>query len=92
MVQGIFQLLQTMVVCGTLLGGGFIWAINSPSGKFRDFIMQVTGWGMAGLSVLYAVSPDLMPFFPGDDIVVLAGGLFAAYKAWEAGLQKKLAA
>jgi len=86
MLTAFFQLLCLLIFCGTVLIGGFMVAISLPESKMRDCCVWVFGWGLAALSVIYAVSPvDGIPGIPFDDWLVLAGGIMAAIEAWKAG-------
>jgi hypothetical protein len=90
-MSGFFQLLGLMVVCGTVLAGGFMWALNSPEGKMRDCCVWVFGWAFALLCAVYCISPvDFFPIavLPVDDTVAFFAGLKAAHEAWMAGTRQ----
>jgi hypothetical protein len=73
----------------TVVGITFMITLAMPQSKMRDCVLQVVGFGFAAFSVLYAVSPDLIPFCPLDDIAVLAGGIIAGLQALQAHERQK---
>jgi hypothetical protein len=88
MFQSLIQLLGLMMLCGTVLMGLFLWALNQPEGKMRDCCLQVGGWALAALCAFYVVSPvDCFPvaFLPIDDFAAAVAGIKAAWEAIQAG-------
>jgi uncharacterized membrane protein YkvA (DUF1232 family) len=86
-VIGFFEF---VLFLGFLLTLTLLICVAIPASKMRDACLQVALVGLAAFSVLYAVSPvDLIPFFPLDDMVVLAGGIAAAIQAWQVHKRQK---
>jgi uncharacterized membrane protein YkvA (DUF1232 family) len=81
----IIHTFQLAMFFAALLIGLFMVCLSVPESRLRDCCLQVAGWGLAALSVIYAVSPiDFIPGIPVDDWIVLAGGFAAAVQAWDA--------
>lgn len=95
-MEWIWGLLQTMVVCGTLLLFAFLGLLALPQSKLRDFLMQFLGWVTALFCTAYCLSPVdvapemlLGPFGLVDDLGAAAVGIYAAVSAYQAGQRRE---
>ncbi len=65
------ETIRTIIVCGTLLLGGFMVLVAMPQSRMREVLMPIVGWAVAALSAVYVVSPiDVLP-----DFIPIAGWL-----------------
>jgi hypothetical protein len=95
-MSGFFNLIAMFMLCGTVLGVMFMWALNSPEGKLRDLVLHAGGWAMALFCAAYAICPLdiapealLGPFGLVDDFGAVIAGIVAAREAWGAGNRRK---
>lgn len=66
-----FEMIQTLILCGTALAAAFLVLLAMPQSRLRDFLMPFVGWAVAALSTIYIVSPiDIVP-----DFIPIAGWL-----------------
>ena len=84
-MQSIMGTIQTMMVCGTMLGLAFFVLLSMPQSQLRAFLLPIVGWGVAIFCGIYCISPvDIMPeallgpFGLVDDLGAAAAGLAAA--------------
>jgi len=93
-MQTISGVLQTMLICGTLLGIASLVLLSLPQSELRAFLLPIVGWGIAIFCGLWCISPvDPIPdiFFPfgfTDDIAALAIGVTSARMAMTSGQRK----
>jgi len=87
-MQSLLQIIQLMVVCGTILAISFVALLAMPSCKLREVMMPIVGWCVAIFCAAYAISPvDIVPeavFGPFgyiEDIGALVTGVIAARTA-----------
>lgn len=86
-----FQAIQTLIQCGTLLTVAFLVLLAMPQSKLREFLMPVIGWGFAlfcGAYVLMPVDiiPEILagPFGLIDDAGAVVAGIASARAAMNA--------
>ena len=91
-MQSIAGVIQTMLVCGTLLGVAFFVLLSMPQSQLRAFLLPIVGWCIAIFAGIYCLSPvDLVPemvFGPVglvDDIGAAVAGFTAARMALRGG-------
>ncbi|HTU18823.1 MAG TPA: YkvA family protein [Gemmataceae bacterium] len=76
-------LIQTFMICGTLLVLAFLVLLSMPKSQLRFFLLEILGWTGAALAGLYVLCPiDVIPdFIPVagwlDDGGALIGGIAA---------------
>lgn len=87
-----FGMIQTMLVCGTIVGLAVIVLLAMPECKLRAFLLPIVGWVVAILCGIYCISPiDIVPeallgpFGLVDDLGSLVAGFAAARMAMTAG-------
>jgi hypothetical protein len=89
------DLFKLIVICGTLLLCTFLVLLALPKSRLRSFMLEIFGWGIAGLSAVYVISPiDLIPdFIPVigwiDDVGAAVGGVTAAMTAISARRERE---
>jgi|SRR5208337_3674298 uncharacterized membrane protein YkvA (DUF1232 family) len=86
-----FGMIQTLLLCGTVLTVAFVVLLSLPQCKLREFLLPIIGWGIAILCAIYCISPvDILPeAFLGpfgliDDVGALVAGIAAARTAMKA--------
>ena len=90
-MQTIMGTIQTMMVCGTMLGLAFFILLSMPQSQLRAFLLPIVGWAVAIACGIWCISPiDLIPdvLFPigfADDAAALVTGITAAGVAMKAG-------
>lgn len=91
-MQDFWSVLQTLMICGTLLGLAFFALLSMPHSKLREFLLPIVGWAAAIFCAVYAISPiDVMPeMFLGplgliDDVGAVVAGVTAASIAMNSG-------
>ncbi len=84
----LFQVLQLLLICGTILGIVFVILLAWPQSKLRDVLMPIVGWVLAIFCGVYCLSPlDVLPeaflgpFGLVDDLGALVAGIVAARTA-----------
>ena len=87
-MQSLYGIIQTMLMCGTILAICFVVLLAMPQCKLREFLMPIVGWCVAIFCGFYCISPiDVFPevvFGPLgyiEDIGALATGIAAARMA-----------
>ncbi len=45
-----FETIRMILICGTLLVGGFMVLVAMPQSKMREILMPIVGWAVAALS------------------------------------------
>lgn len=87
-MQDVLEIMKMMLICGTVLGIGFVILLALPQSKLRDFLLPIFGWCIALFCAFYAISPfDVLPeAFLGpfgyiEDIGAVATGIAAARMA-----------
>lgn len=92
------ETIRMIIICGTLLVGGFMVLVAMPQSKMREILMPIVGWAVAALSAVYVVSPlDIVPdFIPiagwlddGGAIVTGIAGAVMAMKAQKEHQQRQ---
>lgn len=89
------EIIRTLMLCGTIILLAFMILIALPKSKFRNFVLQIVGWGMTIFCGVYTVCPiDVIPdFIPGlgflDDGGAIIGGIASAIMARQAGKELK---
>lgn len=82
------ELLQTIVICFTVLGALFLILLALPKSHLRSVFLEICGWLGAGTSAVAVVSPvDMIPevLFPVgmlDDVAYLVVGILCALFAY----------
>ena len=91
-MQSIFGIIQTLLICGTLLCLAFFVLLSMPQSQLRAFLLPIAGWGVAIFCGVYCISPvDIVPealLGPVglvDDLGALAAGISAAGVAMTSG-------
>lgn len=91
-MESVFGVIQTMLICGTLLGVAFFVLLSMPQSQLRAFLLPIVGWGVAIFCGIYCISPvDIVPeallgpFGLVDDLGAVAAGLTAAGVAMTSG-------
>lgn len=91
-MQSIAGVIQTMLICGTLLGVAFFVLLSMPQSQLRAFLLPIAGWVMAIFCGIYCISPiDIVPeaflgpFGLVDDLGAVAAGLAAVGVAMTSG-------
>lgn len=90
-----FQTLQTVFQCGTVLLIAFFICLSLPQSRLREIVMPFVAWSVTALSALYVVSPldilpDVIPVIGwADDVLAIGVGLFSAIAALTAGRKAK---
>ncbi|MCX7392571.1 MAG: DUF1232 domain-containing protein [Planctomycetales bacterium] len=87
-MQSLFSIIQTMLLCGTLLAVTFVVLLSLPKSRLREFLMPIIGWCVAIFCGVYCISPIdvvpeavLGPFGLIDDLGALVTGIAAARMA-----------
>jgi len=87
-MQSLFSIIQTMLLCGTLLAVAFVVLLSLPQSKLQEFLMPIIGWCVAIFCGVYCISPiDIVPeavlgpFGLIDDLGALVTGIAAARMA-----------
>ena len=87
-----FQVIEFMIVCGSILALAMMILVNMPQSPLRSLLIQVFGWLFALFCGAYAISPiDVMPeillgpFGLMDDLGAVVVGFMSARAAWNAG-------
>lgn len=95
-MQSLFSIIQTMLLCGTLLAATFAVLLSLPNSKLRDFLMPIVGWCMAIFCGVYCISPiDIVPeavlgpFGLIDDLGALVAGIAAARMAMKPAKEER---
>ncbi len=89
------ETIRTIIICGTLLLGGFMVLVAMPQSRMREVLMPIVGWAVAALSAVYVVSPiDVLPdFIPIagwlDDGGAIVTGITGAVMALKAQAESK---
>lgn len=89
------ETIRTIIICGTLLLGGFMVLVAMPQFRMREVLMPIVGWAVAALSAVYVVSPiDVLPdFIPIagwlDDGGAIVTGITGAVMALKAQAESK---
>lgn len=90
-MQSFFGVIQTLMLCGTLLAVAFVVLLALPKSELRSFLMPIVGWAMAVFCGIYAISPIdvvpealLGPFGLVDDVAAAVTGIAAARMAMKA--------
>lgn len=90
--------LMMLIGCITLFVITFLILLALPNSKLRSVLMEMFGWGTAGVSAVSVLSPiDLAPdFIPvigqADDVVMIIVGLLAAgYAVYQRNKRHELA-
>lgn len=87
--------IQTIVICGTLLLLAFMVLLSMPKSMLRCILLELVGWTVAVFACVYTVSPiDCIPdFIPIlgwiDDVGAIAGGVGAVVTALNARKDRK---
>jgi len=91
-MQSVFGIIQTMLICGTLLGVTFFVLLSMPQSQLRAFLLPIVGWGVAIFCGIYCISPvDIVPeallgpFGLVDDLGAVVAGISAAGVAMTSG-------
>lgn len=79
--------IMVVIVVAAALFALFLILLSLPKSRLRYFLLEMMGWGTAGVSTILFVSPiDLLPLIPLEDpaylLMALAGGVtgFIAHK------------
>ncbi|MDB5346003.1 MAG: hypothetical protein JWP89_4380 [Schlesneria sp.] len=87
-MQSLFDTMEMMLTCGTILAVSFIVLLSIPQCKLREFLLPIVGWCVAIFCGIYCISPvDLLPevvlgpFGYFEDIGAAVTGIAAARMA-----------
>ena len=87
-MERIYEIIQMMFLCGTILMVTFGILVSLPKSKLREFLMPIVGWSFAVFCAFYALNPFdfipeglLGPFGIIDDIGAIVAGIAAAKAA-----------
>lgn len=87
-MQSLFDTIEMMLTCGTILAVSFFVLLSIPQCKLREFLLPVVGWCVAIFCGIYCISPvDLLPevvlgpFGYLEDIGAAVTGIAAARMA-----------
>lgn len=82
------QIVQLLLLCGTILTTVFVVLLAWPQSKLRDVLMPIIGWAVAIFCGVYCISPVdvvpealLGPFGLVDDLGAVVLGISAAISA-----------
>lgn|SRR5487761_1174193 len=91
-VSSFFQMLQTLLVCLTVLGLAWVVALSLPKSRARTVLTEVVSWGFLAFCTAYTVSPlDILPeavlgpFGFVDDL----GAVFLGYQSFQSAMQAR---
>lgn len=94
-MQSLFGLMQTIVLCGTVLVVAFFGLLSLPQSKLRAFLLPIVGWSVAILCAVYCISPvDIVPeallgpFGLVDDLGAVVAGITAVRSAMKASKEE----
>jgi uncharacterized membrane protein YkvA (DUF1232 family) len=94
-MQSLFGLMQTIVLCGTVLVVAFVGLLSLPQSKLRAFLLPIVGWCVAILCAIYCISPvDIVPeallgpFGLVDDLGAVVAGITAVRSAMKASKEE----